>query len=88
MGFLGSYIIKRIIPQVETLTIVTKNFRQKTTFSLLNINSNKINIVKGNIEDFNFIESLFKKHRNVGKGTNHSEKIISYRWKRNGRICY
>ena len=42
MGFLGSYIIKRILPQVETLTIVTKNFRQKTTFSLLNINSNKI----------------------------------------------
>jgi CDP-glucose 4,6-dehydratase len=63
MGFLGSYIIKRILPQVETLTIVTKNFRQKTTFSLLNINSNKINIVKGNIEDFNFIESLFQKHK-------------------------
>jgi len=61
-GFLGSHIAKRILPDVESLTIVTLDIKQKTTLKNLNVNTNKINLVKGDIKDFTFITHLFNEY--------------------------
>ena len=36
-GFLGSHLAKRIVNQVDSVTIVTTSIRQKTTFKSLGI---------------------------------------------------
>lgn len=61
-GFLGSYLAKRIINQVDSITIVTLNIRQKTSLKSLNLNTSKINLVPGDIRDFNFIKLLFNEY--------------------------
>jgi len=61
-GFLGSHITKRIIDDVESVTIVTTDIRQKTTLKSLGIDINKINLVKGDIRDFDFLRLLFNEY--------------------------
>ena len=61
-GFLGSHIAKRILPNVESLTIVTLDVKQKTTLKSLNIDIDKINLVRGDIRDFEFIKLLFNEY--------------------------
>jgi len=61
-GFLGSYLAKRIVNQVDSITIVTLNIRQKTSLKSLNLNTSKINLVPGDIRDFNFIKLLFNEY--------------------------
>ena len=61
-GFLGSYLTKRLINTAENITIITQNIRQKTTLKSLNIDMKKINIVKGDIKDFNFLNILFNEY--------------------------
>ena len=61
-GFLGSHIAKRILPKVDTLTIVTLNIRQKTSLKNLGIDAKKINLVEGDIRDNNFIKLLFNEY--------------------------
>tara|TARA_R100001443_G_C3349514_1_gene176495 strand:- start:238 stop:1182 length:945 start_codon:yes stop_codon:yes gene_type:complete len=61
-GFLGSYIAKRVLPNAESVTIVTLNIKQKTTLKALGIDTSKINIVQGDIRDFEFIKLLFNEY--------------------------
>ena len=61
-GFLGSYIAKRLVNQADSVTIVTLDVRQKTTLKALDVNMKKINLVKGDIRDFNFINLLFNEY--------------------------
>jgi len=61
-GFLGSHIAKKILPKVDSLTIITLNIRQKTTLKSLGIDTKKINLVQGDIRDFNFIKLLFNEY--------------------------
>lgn len=61
-GFLGSYITKRILPTAETITIVTLDIKQKTTLKSLGVDTSKINLVKGDIRDFEFIKLLFNEY--------------------------
>ena len=61
-GFLGSYLTKRLINTAENITIITQNIRQKTSLKSLNIDMKKINIVKGDIKDFNFLNILFNEY--------------------------
>jgi CDP-glucose 4,6-dehydratase len=61
-GFLGSHITKKILPLAESVTIVTLDVRQKTSLKALGINSSKINLVKGDIRDFDFIKLLFNEY--------------------------
>lgn len=61
-GFLGSHIAKRILPHVDSLTIITLDVKQRTTLKNINIDTNKINLVKGDIRDFNFIKLLFNEY--------------------------
>ena len=61
-GFLGSNLTKRIIDEVESITIATTDIRQKTTLKSLGVNMNKINLVKGDVRDFDFIRLLFNEY--------------------------
>ena len=42
-GFLGSHITKRIIDEVESVTIATTSIRQQTTLKALGVDIDKIN---------------------------------------------
>jgi len=61
-GFLGSHITKRIIDSVESITIVTTSIRQQTTLKALGVDVDKINLVKGDVRDFDFIRLLFNEY--------------------------
>jgi len=61
-GFLGSHITKRIIDSVESITIVTTSIRQQTTLKALGVDIDKINLVKGDVRDFDFIKLLFNEY--------------------------
>ena len=61
-GFLGSNLTKRIIDEVESITIATTDIRQKTTLKSLGIDMNKINLVKGDVRDFDFVRLLFNEY--------------------------
>ena len=61
-GFLGSHLTKRIIDKVETVTIATTDIRQQTTLKALGVDVDKINLVKGDIRDFDFIKLLFNEY--------------------------
>ena len=61
-GFLGSNLTKKIIDEVESITIATTDIRQKTTLKSLGVDMNKINLVKGDIRDFDFIRLLFNEY--------------------------
>ena len=61
-GFLGSHLTKRIIDEVESITIATTDIRQKTTLKSLGVDMSKINLVKGDIRDFDFVRLLFNEY--------------------------
>ena len=61
-GFLGSHLTKRIIDEVESVTIVTTDIRQQTTLKILGVDTNKINLVGGDVRDFDFLRLLFNEY--------------------------
>ena len=61
-GFLGSHITKRIIDEVESVTIATTSIRQQTTLKSLGVDIDKINLVKGDVRDFDFLRLLFNEY--------------------------
>ena len=58
-GFLCSHIISRIIDKVDSITVATTDIRQNTTLKKLGVDLNKINLVKGDVRDFDFLRLLF-----------------------------
>ena len=61
-GFLGSHLTKRIIDEVESVTIATTSIRQQTTLKTLGVDIDKINLVKGDVRDFDFVRLLFNEY--------------------------
>lgn len=61
-GFLGSHIISRIIDEVDSITVATTDIRQNTTLKKLGVDLNKINLVKGDVRDFDFLRLLFNEY--------------------------
>ena len=61
-GFLGSHITKRLVGNVESVTIVTTDIRQQTTLKSLGVDVDKINLVKGDVRDFDFLRLLFNEY--------------------------
>ena len=61
-GFLGSYMTKRLIKEAESVTVVTLNVRQKTSLKALDIDMRKVNVVQGDIRDFEFLKLLFNEY--------------------------
>ena len=63
-GFLGSHLTRRLEMNrdVDSITIVTTDIRQKNSLKTLEVNLDKINIVKGDIRDFDFLKLLFNEY--------------------------
>tara|TARA_R110000824_G_scaffold101433_2_gene241027 strand:- start:19322 stop:20269 length:948 start_codon:yes stop_codon:yes gene_type:complete len=61
-GFLGSHIIKRLLGGDNNVTVVTTSIRDKTSIDMLDINKNKINMVRGDVRNFEFMRMLFNEY--------------------------
>jgi CDP-glucose 4,6-dehydratase len=61
-GFLGSNIVKRLSKDYEKVVIITTDIRQKTSFKTSNIDAKNVDLVKGDIRDFDFLRMLFSEY--------------------------
>mgnify|MGYP003644078398 FL=1 len=63
-GFLGSHIVRKLINEcdIEFVTVVTTNIKSRTSIDLLDIKSNKLNLIGGDIRDFDFLQKLFNEY--------------------------
>ena len=62
-GFLGSHIIKRLLHDNKNkITVVTTSIRNKNSIKMLNIDIDKINLVQGDVRNFEFIRMLFNEY--------------------------
>ena len=63
-GFLGSHIVRKLISEcdIEFITVVTTNIKSRTSIDLLDIKSNKLNLIGGDIRDFDFLQKLFNEY--------------------------
>ena len=63
-GFLGSNIIKRLVDdnECERIVVPTLDIRQKTSLKVLGVNSNKVDLVNGDVRDFDFLRLLFNEY--------------------------
>ncbi len=59
-GFLGSHLVKRLVSKTESITVLTTRVRQKTSLKSLGLeNHKKLNLVKGDVRDYDFLRHLF-----------------------------
>ena len=63
-GFLGSCIVQKLVEKrnVECIVVPTTNIKSKTSINLLNINSNKLNLINGDVRDYDFIQRVFNEY--------------------------
>jgi len=63
-GFLGSHITKRLIgdDNVENIVIISTNIRHHTSLKYLDIKSEKISLVKGDVRNYDFLQKLFNEY--------------------------
>jgi CDP-glucose 4,6-dehydratase len=63
-GFLGSTIVRRLLKSEETEYVVvpTTNIRAVTSLDLLKIGSDKLNLINGDLRDYDFIQRLFNEY--------------------------
>ncbi len=61
-GFLGSYLVRRLVNLNNNVTIVSTTIRDKTSLKALDIDLDKINLVKGDVRDFDFLRKLFNEY--------------------------
>jgi len=61
-GFLGSYLVKNLVSKKHDVTIVSTSIRDKTSLKTLDVNLNKVNLVKGDVRDFDFLRKLFNEY--------------------------
>ncbi len=61
-GFLGSHLVKRLVSDGNNVTIVSTSIRDKTSLKALDIDLDKINLVKGDVRDFDFLRKVFNEY--------------------------
>lgn len=63
-GFLGSTIVKRLLENEETdyVVVPTTDIRAVTSLDLLKIGSDKLNLINGDLRDYDFIQRLFNEY--------------------------
>ena len=63
-GFLGSYIVQNLIDKhdIEYVVAITTNIKSRTSLDLLGINSNRLNLINGDIRDYDFLQKLFNEY--------------------------
>tara|TARA_R110002074_G_scaffold31846_1_gene88995 strand:+ start:3013 stop:3984 length:972 start_codon:yes stop_codon:yes gene_type:complete len=63
-GFLGSAIVRRLLESKETdyVVVPTTDIRAVTSLDLLSIDSDKLNLINGDLRDYDFIQRLFNEY--------------------------
>tara|TARA_Y100000034_G_C6890583_1_gene409585 strand:+ start:487 stop:1440 length:954 start_codon:yes stop_codon:yes gene_type:complete len=62
-GFLGTHLVKRLLSNTENkITVVSTFIRDKSSIKMLGIDEDKINLVKGDVRDFEFMRMLFNEY--------------------------
>lgn len=62
-GFLGSHLVERLLSEEENeITVVSTSIRDKNSIKSLKVDLEKINLVVGDIRDFEFIRKLFNEY--------------------------
>ena len=61
-GFLGSHLVKRLVGDDNNVTVVSTTIRDKTSLKALDLDLDKINLVKGDVRDFDFLRKLFNEY--------------------------
>ena len=63
-GFLGSTIVRRLLESDETdyVVVPTTDIRALTSLGLLAIDSDKLNLINGDLRDYDFIQRLFNEY--------------------------
>jgi CDP-glucose 4,6-dehydratase len=61
-GFLGSYLVKNLVDKKHDVTIVSTSIRDKTSLKTLKVNLDRVNLVKGDVRDFDFLRKLFNEY--------------------------
>ena len=62
-GFLGSHLVKRLLRNNKNeVTVVTTSIRDKNSMKMLNIGTDKINLVHGDVRNFEFIRMLLNEY--------------------------
>lgn len=62
-GFLGSHLVKRLLTDEENeITVVSTSIRDKNSIKSLKVDLEKINLVVGDIRDFQFVRKLFNEY--------------------------
>jgi CDP-glucose 4,6-dehydratase len=61
-GFLGSHLVKRLVGLDNKVTVVSTFIRDKTSFKALNIDSDGVNLIKGDVRNFDFLRQLFNEY--------------------------
>jgi len=63
-GFLGSYIVKELVKrkQVQHVVVPSTTIKDKTSLDLLNVESDKINLISGDIRDYDFVQRMFNEY--------------------------
>ena len=62
-GFLGSHLVKRLLKDKHNqVTVVTTSIRVNNSMKLLNIDETSLNIVEGDIRNFEFLRLLFNEY--------------------------
>tara|TARA_Y100000593_G_scaffold94858_1_gene196670 strand:+ start:1435 stop:2409 length:975 start_codon:yes stop_codon:yes gene_type:complete len=63
-GFLGSYIVQKLINEhdIEYAVVVTTDIKSRTPLKLLPINSDKLSLINGDICDYGFLQKLFSEY--------------------------
>jgi CDP-glucose 4,6-dehydratase len=63
-GFLGSYIIKQLLERedLQHIVVPTTLLKNKTSLDLLDLKSDKINLITGDVRDFDFVQRMFSEY--------------------------
>jgi len=63
-GFLGSHAVKRLadMSEIEYIVIPTTKIRSKTSLDILNICSDKLRLINGDIRDYDFVQRVFNEY--------------------------
>jgi CDP-glucose 4,6-dehydratase len=63
-GFLGSCIVRRLTnnPKVEYVVVPTTNIKGKTSLDFLKVNTDKLNLIPGDVRDYDFVQKMFNEY--------------------------
>jgi CDP-glucose 4,6-dehydratase len=63
-GLLGSSLVKRLLDnqEIEYVVVPTTNIKSKTSIDLMGIKSDRLNLIGGDIRDYDFVQRMFNEY--------------------------